>query len=104
MGDLLENALMVPDRDGPRSNRNHSQLAPSAEPARTPPEDQHHGVVTTASIADWCTPATARPDGSAILAKASSQAIAAGEEQAIDLPPGTVPAHAAPGKNCSKMC
>lgn len=41
-----------------------------------------------------CTPATARPDGSAIAAKLASQAIAAGEEQAIDLPLGTVSAAA----------
>ena len=41
--------------------------------------------------------ATARPDGSAILAKLASQAIAAGEEQAMDLPPGTVSAAAGLG-------
>ena len=48
--------------------------------------------------ASLCTPATARPEGSAIFAKLASQAIAAGEEQAIDLPPGTVSAAAWPGK------
>jgi hypothetical protein len=48
-----------------------------------------------------CTPATARPDGSAAFAKLASQAIAAGDEQAIDLPPGTVSAQAVPGKACS---
>src|SRR5690606_5147811 len=41
---------------------------------------------------------SARPDGSAIVAKLASQAIAAGEEQAIDLPPGTVSAAAGVGK------
>src|SRR5690606_36462152 len=54
----------------------------------------------TASAWSW-TPATARPDGSAMLAKLASQAIAVGEEQAIDLPPGTVSAAARLGKNCS---
>ena len=44
-----------------------------------------------------CTPAIALPDGSAAAAKLASQAIAAGEEQAIDLPPGTVSAAAGPG-------
>src|SRR5690606_41882255 len=58
-----------------------------AAPAREP----------TAQLAR-CTPATARPDGSAIVAKLASQAIAAGEEQAIDLPPGTVSAAAGVGK------
>src|SRR5690606_27689562 len=59
----------------------------AAAPAREP----------TAQLARR-TPATARPDGSAIVAKLASQAIAAGEEQAIDLPPGTVSAAAGVGK------
>lgn len=45
----------------------------------------------------------AHPDGSAALANDASQAIAAGDEHAIDLPPGTVAAQAAPGKLASKM-
>ncbi len=36
-----------------------------------------------------------------MLAKLASQAIAAGDEQAIDLPPGTVSAAAWVGKYCS---
>jgi len=52
---------------------------------------------TTPLMASLCTPATARPDGSAIVAKLASHAIAAGEEQAIDLPPGTVSAAAGLG-------
>jgi len=44
-----------------------------------------------------CTPATARPDGSAIAAKLASHSKAAGVEQAIDLPPGTVSAAAGLG-------
>lgn len=54
-----------------------------------------------APIASLCTPATARPDGSAMLAKLASQAMAAGEEQAMDLPPGTVSAAAGLGKKRS---
>jgi hypothetical protein len=50
-----------------------------------------------------CTSRTARPDGSAMAAKAGSQANAAGDEHAIDLPPGTVAAQASPGKYFSKM-
>src|SRR5690606_13933558 len=45
-----------------------------------------------------CTPTTARPEGSAAAVNAASHSIAAGEEQAIDLPPGTVRAQASPGK------
>ena len=45
--------------------------------------------------------ATARPDGSAIVANAASQAIAAGDEHAIDLPPGMVRAQASPGNSRS---
>jgi|GEM_PF-4244171 len=44
-----------------------------------------------------CTPFTARPEGSASLANSGSQAMAAGDEQAMDLPPGTVAAQASPG-------
>src|SRR5690606_12339048 len=71
-----------------------------AAPARAPPPGpggfNRAGGQPPAS--DWgCTPATARPEGSAIAAKLASQAIAAGEEQAIDLPPGTVSAQAVPG-------
>src|SRR5690606_23889636 len=51
-----------------------------------------------------CTPATARPEGSAAASNAAAQAIAAAEEQAIDLPPGTVRAQDSPGKWRSKMC
>src|SRR6185437_7957659 len=49
------------------------------------------------ATACWCTPRTARPDGSAIAANAGSHASAAGDEQAMDLPPGTVAAQASPG-------
>ncbi len=51
-----------------------------------------------------CTPATARPEGSAMAAKLASHAIAAGDEQAMDFPPGTVSAAAWVGKNCSNTC
>src|SRR3546814_13718640 len=44
-----------------------------------------------------CTPATARPEGSAAAANAASHSIATGDEHAIDLPPGTVRAQASPG-------
>ena len=54
-------------------------------------------VVAGPATASWWIPATARPDGSAIFAKLASQAIAAGDEQAIDLPPGTVSAAAGDG-------
>lgn len=63
----------------------------------------HFQVVGNAGNAAWCTPATARPDGSAALANDASHAIAAGDEHAIDLPPGTVAAQAAPGNWRSKM-
>ena len=58
-------------------------------PARREKEDDYSAAL--------CTPDTARPDGSAIFAKLASQAIAAGDEQAMDLPPGTVSAQACPG-------
>lgn len=65
------------------------------------PQRQHPGDRQQAGAghanACACTPATARPEGSAIAAKLASQAIAAGEEQAIDLPPGTVSAAAGVG-------
>src|SRR5690606_34923982 len=70
---------------------------------------------TRAGVAEWnnrdepatqpsaalCTPATARPDGSAAAAKAASHSIAAGDEQAIERPPGTVRAQASPGQASS---
>jgi surfactin synthase thioesterase subunit len=59
-------------------------------------------ILAQASEARW-TPATARPEGSAAAAKLASQAIAAAEEQAMDLPPGTVLAQATPGKCWSKI-
>merc|ERR1719317_362217 len=49
-------------------------------------------------MASTCTPEIALPEGSAALAQASSQARAAGVEQAIDLFWGTVPAAAGEGK------
>lgn len=67
----------------------------AADPSRNDDRGRRHVVV--AGSADACTPATARPDGSAIFAKLASQAMAAGEEHAIDLPPGTVSAQAWPG-------
>src|SRR5690606_25087233 len=68
-------------------------------PSPPPPLRRGAGVTTHhPASASLCTPATARPEGSAIFAKLASQAIAAGEEQAIDLPPGTVSAAAWPGK------
>src|SRR3546814_3878915 len=48
-----------------------------------------------------CTPATARPEGSAAAANAASHSIATGDEHAIDLPPGTVRAQASPGNASS---
>ena len=55
------------------------------------------GVTRHAATAASCTPATDRPDGSAALANAGSHSSAAVDEQAIDLPPGTVAAQASPG-------
>src|SRR5690606_34190222 len=52
----------------------------------------------THGIAALCTPATARPEGSAAAANVASHSIAAGDEHAIDLPPGTVRAQASPWK------
>ena len=50
-----------------------------------------------------CTSRIARPEGSARDAKVASHAIAAGDEHAIDFPPGTVRAAASPGKRSSKI-
>src|SRR2546422_683861 len=58
--------------------------------------ERNHDTRTRGWVARW-TPATARPDGSAALANSGSQAIAAGDEQAIDGPPGTVRAQQASG-------
>ena len=49
------------------------------------------------------TPATDLPEGSAAFWKAASQAMAAGLEQAIDLPYGTVSAADGEGKRLEKM-
>src|SRR6185437_9454698 len=53
--------------------------------------------------AAWWTSDTTRPDGSDAAAKLSSHAIAAGDEQAIDFPPGTVLAQSASG-NAARKC
>ncbi len=68
----------------------------ATRPSPLPLSQRERGKGHTPSACS-CTPATARPEGSAIFAKLASQAIAAGEEQAIDLPPGTVSAAAGVG-------
>src|SRR5260370_781711 len=52
----------------------------------------HARATSSGALAARCTPATARPDGSAAVANPGSQAIAAADEHAIDGPPGTVSA------------
>jgi hypothetical protein len=75
-------------------------LSPDLHGARA--QARSYEVARARGDKDWvCMPCTARPDGSALPAKAGSHASAAGEEQAIDLPPGTVAAQASPGKNFS---
>src|SRR5262245_41816393 len=69
--------------------------------ARTSAHAGAHAEAPAGTTAASCTPAIARPDGSAAAANAASHAIAAGEEHAIDFPPGTVAAQTAPGKCCS---
>ena len=78
-------------------------VAQSGEPIATTWAQLHATWTQPLTSAASCTPATARPDGSAASANDASHAIAAGDEHAIDLPPGTVAAHAAPGKLRSKM-
>src|SRR5688500_4559084 len=101
-------------RRTPRSTATRSAVTPvnvkAAEPTGRlwtlklpdcPFDDVRFGSEQTHANAALCTPATARPDGSAASANAASHAIAAGVEHAIDLPPGTVRAQASPGKCCS---
>src|SRR5690606_5157785 len=80
-----------------RRRRGRPRGVPGGRPFKSGRTCRCPRVVQAAGSACACTPATARPDGSAIAAKLVSQAIAAGEEQAMDLPPGTVWAQAGPG-------
>ena len=81
--------------EGPPAPTTHCRIPNPQSPIPNPHSLHLH------PFAARCTPATARPDGSAAFAKAGSQAIAAADEQAIDLPPGIVCAQASPGKCCS---